>query len=231
MVIGVIAVLGLVAGALLPSLVAKLPDRDREPGERAPRTSYRVLAATPRLRPVLSGVTAATWAVLAMARGWVPDLPAYLLVAALGVALAWVDLREHRLPDMLTALALTGGGLFLGLAAGATGNWVGYGRAWLVAGVMFAAFLGLAMLRPADLGLGDVKLAGVVGLMMGWLGWGEAVLGTFLGFLFGGVVGIFLLLAGRAGRRTALPFGPFMLLGALVAIAAGGVVMDAYLGR
>jgi leader peptidase (prepilin peptidase)/N-methyltransferase len=179
----------------------------------------------------LSGVTAATWAVLAVARGWVPDLPAYLLVAALGVALAWVDLREHRLPDMLTALALTGGGLFLGLAAVATGDWVGYGRAWLVAGVMFAAYLGLAMLRPADLGLGDVKLAGVVGLMLGWLGWGEAVLGTFLGFLFGGVVGIFLLLAGRAGRRTALPFGPFMLLGALVAIAAGGVVMDAYLGR
>jgi leader peptidase (prepilin peptidase) / N-methyltransferase len=96
---------------------------------------------------------------------------------------------------------------------------------------MFAAFLGLAMLRPADLGLGDVKLAGVVGLMLGWLGWGEAILGTFLGFLFGGAVGIFLLLAGRVGRRTALPFGPFMLLGALVAIAAGGVVMDAYLGR
>jgi leader peptidase (prepilin peptidase) / N-methyltransferase len=229
-VVGVLAVLGLAAGTLLPSVIGTLPDRDPEPGELA-RTPYRVLATTPRLRPVLSGVTAVTWAVLAAARGWVPDLPAYLLVGAVGVALAYIDLREHRLPDVLTAVAFAGGAVFLGLTAAATGDWIGYGRAWLLAGVMFVAFLGLAMLRPADLGLGDVKLAGVIGLMLGWLGWGEAVLGAFLGFLFGGLTGVFLLLAGRAGRRTAIPFGPFMLLGALVAVAAGGAVLDAYLGR
>ena len=226
----VLAALGLAVGAMLPPLVGALPDRDPERGEST-RTPYRVLATAPRLRPVLSGVTAATWVVLAAARGWVPDLPAYLLVGAVGVALAYVDLREHRLPDVLTAAALAGGAVLLGLAAVATGDWIGYGRAWLIAGVMFAAFLGLAMLRPADLGLGDVKLAGVLGLMLGWLGWGEAVLGAFLGFLFGGLTGVFLLLAGRAGRRTAIPFGPFMLLGALVAVAAGGAVLDAYLGR
>jgi leader peptidase (prepilin peptidase) / N-methyltransferase len=229
-VIVVLAALGLAAGALLPVLIGALPDRDPELGEST-RTPYRVLATAPRLRPVLSVVTAATWVVLAAARGRVPDLPAYLLVGAVGVALAYVDLREHRLPDVLTAVALAGGAVFLGLAAVATGDWIGYGRAWLIAGVMFAAFLGLAMLRPADLGLGDVKLAGVLGLMLGWLGWGEAVLGAFLGFLFGGLTGVLLLLAGRAGRRTAIPFGPFMLLGALVAVAAGGAVLDAYLGR
>ena len=140
--------------------------------------------------------------------------------------------QSHRsLPDVLTAAALAGGAVLLGLAAVATGDWIGYGRAWLIAGVMFAAFLVLAMLRPADLGWGDVTLAGVLGLMLGWLGWGEAVLGAFMGFLFGGLTGVLLLLAGRAGRRTAIPFGPFMLLGALVAVAAGGAVLDAYLGR
>jgi leader peptidase (prepilin peptidase)/N-methyltransferase len=87
------------------------------------------------------------------------------------------------------------------------------------------------MLRPADLGLGDVKLAAVVGLVTGWLGWGIAVVAAFLGFLLGGLAGVALVLAGRAGRRTAIPFGPFMLAGALVAVAQGGTLVDAYLGR
>ena len=222
--------LGLVAGALLPSLIAALPDREAEPDERS-RTPYRVLAIVPRLRPVLAVVTAATWAVLAVSRAWHADLPAYLIVAAFAVAMGYVDLREHRLPDPLVAGALVAGGVLLAIAAVLTSEWAAYARAWLVAAVMFATYLGLAMLRPADLGMGDVKLAGVVGLMLGWLGWPTAVLGAFLGFLLGGVAGILLLAAGRADRKTPIPFGPFMLLGALVAIVAGGPLLDAYLGR
>jgi leader peptidase (prepilin peptidase)/N-methyltransferase len=222
--------LGLVVGALLPSVIAALPDREPAPDEPV-RTPYGVLATAPRLRPVLAVATAATWAMLAAARGWSADLPAYLAVASLGVALSYIDLREHRLPDPLVAAALAAGGGLLAVAAGLTDGWAAYGRAWLVAAVMFVAFLGLAMLRPADLGMGDVKLAGVVGLMLGWLGWPTAVLGAFLGFLFGGLVGLVLLLVGRVGRRTQIPFGPFMLLGALVAVAAGGPLLDAYLGR
>jgi leader peptidase (prepilin peptidase) / N-methyltransferase len=221
--------LGLLVGALLPSLIAMLPDRESDPDEPA-RTPYRVLATAPRLRPLLAIVTAATWAVLAAAHGWAADLPAYLVVGALGVALGYVDVREHRLPDALVAAALAAGGLLLAIAAALT-SWAPYGRAWITAVVMFLAFLGLAVLRPADLGMGDVKLAGVLGLMLGWLGWSVAVLGSFLGFLVGGLAGVLLLLAGRAGRRTPIPFGPFMLLGALVAITAGGPLLDAYLGR
>ncbi|HEY9378487.1 MAG TPA: prepilin peptidase [Jiangellaceae bacterium] len=221
---------GLIVGALLPSLIAVLPDREPEPGEHA-RTPYAMLATAPRLRPLLAVVTAGTWAVLAAARGWNADLPAFLAVGALAVALAYVDLREHRLPDPLMAAALAAGGVLLAGAAMLTGDWAGYGRGWLVAVVMFGAFLGLALLRPADLGMGDVKLAGVLGLMLGWLGWTVAVLGAFLGFLLGGLAGLVLLLAGRAGRRTPIPFGPFMLLGALIAIAAGAPMLDAYLGR
>jgi leader peptidase (prepilin peptidase)/N-methyltransferase len=230
------AVGGLVIGALLPTLLRALPDRndmpDRDVEPDGPvRTPYRVLAARRGLRPALGVATAVTWGILAASRGRGADLPAYLVVAALGVGSAYVDLREHRLPDPLTSSALAAAGVLLAVAAAVDGDWSAYARAWMVAAVMFAAFLGLAVLRPADLGLGDVKLAAVVGLVTGWLGWGIAVVGAFLGFLLGGLAGGALVLAGRAGRRTAIPFGPFMLAGALVAVAQGGALLDAYLGR
>jgi len=221
---------GLLAGALVPSLIARLPDRDAEPGERA-RTPYRVLAAQRGLRPLLGVATAVTCGVVAAARGWEADLPAYLVVGTLGVAMAYVDIREHRLPDPLTSAALVAAASLLAVAAAMTGEWGAYGRAWLVAAALFTGYLALALLRPADLGLGDVKLAGVVGLMTGWLGWGTAVVAAFLGFLLGGLVGVLLVVAGRAGRRTAIPFGPFMLAGALLAVAWGDSLLDAYLGR
>jgi leader peptidase (prepilin peptidase)/N-methyltransferase len=78
------------------------------------------------------------------------------------------------------------------------------------------------------MGFGDVKLAGVLGLVLGWLGWGELVVGGFLGFLLGAVLGGVLMVARRAGRKTKIPFGPFMLLGALLAILWGGQLWDAY---
>ncbi|MGH8824376.1 MAG: prepilin peptidase [Jiangellaceae bacterium] len=230
MTVAVLAGLGVVVGAALPWLLAVLPDREHEAGEPV-RTPYRVLAAAPRLRPLLAAATGVTWGVLAATLGWTAEVPAYLLVGALGVAMAYVDLREHRLPDPLTASALVGGGSMLAVAAAVTDGWEAYGRSWLAAAVMFAVFLGLALLRPADLGLGDVKLAGVLGLMLGWLGWGTVVVGAFLGFLFGGLAGVTLVLARRAGRRSAIPFGPFMLLGALAAVAWGDPLLDAYVGR
>jgi leader peptidase (prepilin peptidase)/N-methyltransferase len=226
----VLAGLGLIVGTALPALLAVLPDRAPEDGEPV-RTPYRVLASAPRLRPLLGTATGATWGVLAATVGWGPDLPAYLWVGTLGVAMAYVDLCEHRLPDPLSAAALVGGGSLLAVAAAATGEWAAYGRAWLAAVAMFAAFLALALLRPADLGLGDVKLAGVLGLVLGWQGWGVVVAGAFFGFLFGGLTGVELMLVRRAGRRSSIPFGPFMLLGALVAVAWGGPLVDAYVGR
>jgi len=79
------------------------------------------------------------------------------------------------------------------------------------------------------MGFGDVKLAGVLGLYLGWLGWAEVVSGGFLGFLFGGVIGLGLMAVRRAGRKSQIPFGPFMLAGALVAILWGGALADLYL--
>jgi leader peptidase (prepilin peptidase)/N-methyltransferase len=80
------------------------------------------------------------------------------------------------------------------------------------------------------MGLGDVKLAGVLGIALGWVGWGAVVVGGFAAFLLGGVFGIALMVTRRAGRRTGIPFGPWMILGAGVGAVVGEPLWSAYLG-
>ncbi|SDU72607.1 prepilin peptidase [Jiangella alkaliphila] len=241
----VLAAAGLVAGALLPLLIARIPDRPpvTVPSEPAPGPEpapehlspelveggrpptpipYRELAAAPRLVLWLAVATAAVWALLALARDGAAnapeDLPAYLVAGLLGVALAYVDLRTQLLPDWLNLTALGAAGAWLTVAAALTGDWGAYGRAWAAAGACLAFYLLLALLRPADLGLGDVKLSASLGLLLGWVGWTTVASGVFLAFLAGAAIGIVLLAVGRAGRRTSLPFGPPMLVGALAAL-------------
>jgi leader peptidase (prepilin peptidase)/N-methyltransferase len=127
-------------------------------------------------------------------------------------------------PALLAAAAL------LGVAAVVTQDPSGYARAWACAGGMFLAYLVLALVYPAGLGLGDVKLAASLGLLLGWLGWAAAVVGLLAAFVVGGVVGVVLLALRRATRRSAVPFGPSMLLGALVAVVWAEPIAAWYLG-
>lgn len=221
---------GLVVGAALPFVIAQIPDREPADGELTP-TPYRDLARGRGLPMILAVVTAATWVLIGLAES---DLgaatTAYLLVAALGVAMAYIDVREHRLPDWLTLHAFAAAAIALGVAAVVDGEWGAYGRAWLAATAALAFYLLLALLRPADLGLGDVKLAASIGLLLGWISWPVLVFGIFAGFVVGALVSIVLLATRRAGRRTAIPFGPAMLAGALVAVVWGETIVDAYLG-
>jgi leader peptidase (prepilin peptidase)/N-methyltransferase len=120
-------------------------------------------------------------------------------------------------------------GLLL-LPAVADGAWSAYGRALLGGVALFAFYLVLALVYPAGMGLGDVKLAGVLGMALAWLGWGVWLVGAFLGFLLGAVVGLGLMAVRRAGRRTAIPFGPFMVAGTLLAIVWGQDIADWYVG-
>ncbi len=212
-----LAALGLVIGAVLPRVVALIPDRVPADGESEP-TPHRDLAEAPRLPVVLGLVTAGVWALIGVAGIDTAALPAYLAVGALGVAMSYVDLRDHRLPDWLTLPALGVAGVGLAVAAAATDQWAWFGRAWLAAAACFVFYLILALLRPADLGLGDVKLAAVVGLLLGWAGWQTVTMGVFSGFMVGGVVAIVLLTTRQAGRHSSIPFGPPMLLGALIAL-------------
>jgi leader peptidase (prepilin peptidase)/N-methyltransferase len=230
---------GVVAGALLPRLIALIPDREPATAQAVPATGehaagqttpYRALAAAPHLPWYLAVASGGLWAALVARVGGDAILAAALLVVTLGVAMAYIDVREHRLPDWLTYPAFAGAALALAVAATLTGDWSAYGRAWAGAIVLAGAFVVLALARPGELGFGDVKLVASLGLLLGWIGWGHVVLGAFLSFLLGGVLSIVLLSLRRAGRRTAIPFGPFLLAGTFIAIGWGDVLLDAYLG-
>ena len=218
---------GLGAGAALPWVIARIPDRGPDEDEPA-RTPYRVIAGAPRLAWLLGGATAVVWAALAVGVESRVALPAFAFVAWLGVAMSYVDIREHRLPDWLTYSAFVGAVVLLAAAALLDGAWGAYGRAWLGAAVLTVGYVVLALLRPGELGLGDVKLAASLGLLLGWIGWGHVLLGAFAGFLLGGLFSLVLLATRRATRRSHIPFGPFMLGGALVAVAWGTPILNAY---
>jgi leader peptidase (prepilin peptidase)/N-methyltransferase len=93
----------------------------------------------------------------------------------------------------------------------------------------FLLYLVLALAVPGGMGFGDVKLAGVVGLFLGFLGWVPLFVGVFAAFVLGGVFGVVLMTFRRAGRRSAIPFGPWMLAGAWVGAVAGPFIGSAYL--
>ena len=146
-------------------------------------------------------------------------LPAYLLFAWLTVGLIWIDLDVHRLPVGLvvpTAAWLVG---LLAVATVATGEprWMG---ALVGAVTMGLVYLLLAVLPGGGVGGGDVRLAPVIGALLGWLSLAHLVVGLMAGFLIGGVAAIALLLLGRAGLKTSIAYGPAMCLGAWVAIGA-----------
>jgi leader peptidase (prepilin peptidase)/N-methyltransferase len=146
-----------------------------------------------------------------------------------GIALTAIDLEVRRLPNVIVYPA------YLVLAALLCGASVLEGSAepLLRAGVgalaLFAFYLVLVVAYPAGMGLGDVKLAGVVGAALGFLSYPALLIGGFAAFLIGGVAGLGLVVLQRADRKSAIPFGPFMVAGALLAIFASAPLAAGYL--
>lgn len=179
--------------------------------------------------PLVEAACAALFVVMALRFGLDPVLPAYLYLAAVGLGLALIDVDTHRLPDVIVLPSYVVGAVLLGLGAllgSESGELV---RALLGGLAMYALYYALAVVQPAGMGFGDVKLAGVLGAYTAWLGWGAWAVGLFGGFLLGGVWGIGLILLRKGGRKSKVPFGPFMLLGALLAVLVGQPAFDAYL--
>lgn len=165
---------------------------------------------------VLAPIVAGSWALLAAMNSAQAALPAGLAFAAAGAAIGWVDLDVHRVPDRLLAIATTVIVAAAALGAGVTGEWDRLWTALEAAAALGSLYLVLALV--GSMGLGDVKLAGLTGLVLGLHGWSTVVAGTVAAFALAGVVGV-ALLARRRSRRDHLAFGPAMLAGAVVALA------------
>ena len=183
------------------------------------------LTLDPRCVPVLAVLATA------VAVPVLDDVPAVVLATCVltlvwGLVLAVVDLEVLRLPDALVLRAYPVAAVLLSVCALTTGDVTALLRAAACAGAAVASFLLLALVSPvADgLGLGDVKLAGVLGAVLGWFGWSEALLGLVGAFAVGAVATLALLLLRRVRRDGSIPFGPSMLVGAYLACLASPVL-------
>ena len=248
------AVLGLAVGSFLNVVVWRVPRGESvvtppshcpgcgaavRPRDNVPVVSWLLLRGRCRdcgnrisvRYPLVEAGTAAVFAVLALRIGAEAELPAYLYAGAIGVALTLIDLDVKRLPNVIVLPSYVVALVLLGAAAVVGDDYGDLLRAVLGMVALFGFYFTLAFIYPAGMGFGDVKLAGVLGLYLGWLGWAEVVSGGFLGFLLGGVVGGALMVARRAGRKSQIPFGPFMIAGAFIAVLAGDALADLYLDR
>ncbi|MDR6198714.1 leader peptidase (prepilin peptidase)/N-methyltransferase [Microbacterium sp. SORGH_AS428] len=145
-------------------------------------------------------------------------LVAYGTLAILSVVLAVIDVRTHRLPNALVLPAYPFLLAALALASIGRADMVPFLQAVAGGAIAFVFYLLLRLVQPRGMGGGDVKLAGLLGIALGYLGWDALLLGLFAGFLLGGLFSVGLLLSRRGSRRTRIPFGPWMLLGAWTVI-------------
>lgn len=152
----------------------------------------------------------------------------YLWFAAASIALTVIDLETRRLPDAIVLPTIVAIAVLLAASAALTGDLGSIIRALIGGASLLVCYAILWLVSRGGMGLGDVKLAAAVGLATAWIGWDGLVVGALAAFLLGGVLGIVLLLARRAGRRTAVPFGPWMITGAWIGIVAGPAIWRWY---
>jgi leader peptidase (prepilin peptidase) / N-methyltransferase len=234
-----LAVAGLAVGWCLRAVVIRLAVPAGEParggcpacGHRilppgrllppAPVPSGRCPACRARVGPPALAVEVSTAVLLGVLAARVhPDLvlAAACWLAICTVPLAWIDAAVQRLPDVLTAPAYAGTAGLLLLAAADGGHWHGMLRAVIGGLALAAAYLALAVVSRSSVGLGDVKLAASLGTLLAWPGWSALVAGTLAGFLLAAVYGLGLLALRRTSWRQRIPFGPFMIAGAFLAL-------------
>lgn len=252
----VATILGLVVGSFLNVVIWRVPRGDSivsppsacpncghrlRPYDNIPLVSWMVLRGRCRdcgahISIRYPAVELSTALLFGLMAGIVPliVLPAFLWLAAAGVALSAIDIELHRLPNaivypsaLVVGVWLVGAALLGPHADGVDGPRLALQVA--LAGLALSAFyLLLVLIYPSGMGLGDAKLALVLGMALGWFSWTYVALGTFLAFLTGALVGIVIMIRGKGGRRTEIPFGPFMFLGTLLTVLAGGPIVDWY---
>ena len=223
----VCALAGVVVGAWLELVVARVPEKVSV--NAGPTFGPAGIGWRPR--PVVLAVVTGAVSGAIGARfhdSWA--LPAFLVFGVALVALTAIDLETYLLPNRIVFPLAGAGAALLALAAAMDDTWSAYLRALLGGVVGFGAFVVLFALSPRSLGFGDVKLAFVLGMYLAWIGWGELGLGLFLGFLYGALIGLALLVTRVRGRKDHLPFGPFLAAGAVTAVLWGAPIIDWYQG-
>ena len=171
--------------------------------------------------PVVEVATALGFAAVTWRWGWAPLLPTYLYFVAFGVVLIVIDLQWHLLPDIVTLPSYVVFSGSLVAASAMSHRWSALPRAFAAGAVLFAIYYLLALLVPDGMGFGDVKLAGALGLVLGWSSWSAVIAATFLTFVYGGIVGLGLLIARRAEHGSRFAFGPYMIAGAATVLLLG----------
>lgn len=246
-----IALLGLVIGSFLNVVIHRVPRGESlvRPGSHCPScdTPLRRRDLVPVLSwlalrgrcagcstrisaryPLVELATAALFVLVTARIGLTLALPAYLYLAAIAVALTMIDIDVRRLPNAIVLPSYLVGAALFAPAVLIDGDWASAARALIAMAALFAAYFALAFAYPGGMGFGDVKLAGLLGLYLGWLGWNSVLVGTFAAFVLGGFVGVALLITRRADRKSAIPFGPYMLAGAFVALFIAAPVANWY---
>ncbi|MGH9036223.1 MAG: prepilin peptidase [Acidimicrobiia bacterium] len=221
----VAAAAGLVTGCVLNAVIERVPKR--EPVRPAIRCGFPASTRDRLVHLACAGLFAAA----ALRFGWSPGLPAWLLFFAGLLAIAVIDLEHYIVPNRilipLTAAAVP----LLALAVlGDDGDLADFVRGLLGGVAGLTVMLALNLISPRGMGMGDVKMSFVLGLYLGFLGWGEVVLGFFVAFLLGAMVGVALIALKRRGRKDAVPFGPFLAAGTVLAALWGEPILRWYSG-
>lgn len=252
MVIVWCAVLGLLCGSFANVVIARVPERRSvvrppsacphcqvpiAPRDNVPVVSWLLLRGRCRVcgepissqYPLVEIACAALFAAIGWRIGATWALPGFLLFGWLLVVVTVIDLRTHRIPNRLT-YPLTPALLALLVVAALLDGTPGVAARTVLGGlVAFGVLLLLALINPRGMGMGDVKLAAFIGIGLGYLGWGYVALGMFAAFLGGGVIAALLLALRLRTRKDHIPFGPWLALGALVALLVGRPIIDTYL--
>lgn len=212
------------------------------PRDNVPVLSWLVLrgrcrscqAAIPARYPLVEVAGAAVFATVGWWIATRPEpgwwaLPAYLLFGWMLLVVAVIDARTRRIPNALTYPLTPALAVLLAVAAVGSGQPGALLRGLLAGLLAFAVLLGLALISPQGMGMGDVKFAAFLGLGLGYLSWAHVVVGLLGAFFIGGIVSVALLALRTRGRKDLIPFGPYLCASAFAALLAGQSVADAYL--
>ncbi len=245
------AVLGLVVGSFLNVVVHRVPRKESvvRPRSRCPscgttlagrdnvpvvswlllrrrcRTCQEPISAR---YPLVEVLTAALFAAAALRLGADPALPAFLVLMAALVAISAIDLEHFIVPNRVVYPALFLSVPLLVAAAALGGEWHSLRGAAVGGLAAWGLLLVIHLVSPAGMGFGDVRLAGLIGMVLGWLSIGHVLLALFLAFLAAAVVGMGRVAVRLRSRKDRVPFGPFLALGAILAVLFGGPVLSWY---